>query len=202
MNEILVWTGSFLIKYSYLFLIILALAALEVQIEGRYGWTKKLPTWRIKSKIFGFFIGGKELTGYLFYMLLLLFMLFHLPFLGGVTWTWQAEIEIIFLFVLFSAFWDFLWFLLNPYYGLAHFKQSYVYWHRQWILGIPLDYPRGLIISLMIAFLDYPVGIAKWALAMGVFLLGTFVIILINQIQRKKPVYWKKHWYYKKIKKK
>jgi len=202
MNDTLVWIGTFAIKYFYLFLVILALAALEVQIEGRYGWTKKLPTWRIKSKLFGFFMGGKELTGYLFYMLLLLFMLFHLPFLGGAAWTFASEVEIIFLFLLFSVFWDFLWFLLNPYYGLAHFKPSYVYWHQQWILGIPLDYPRGIIISLMIAFLDYPNGLAKWGLACGVFLICTLIIILINQLQRKRPVYWKKHWYYKKTEKK
>jgi hypothetical protein len=202
MSDLFTWIALYSVKYFYLFLIILALAALEVQIEGRYGWTKKLPTWRIKSRLFGFFMGGKELTGYLFYMLLLLFMLFHLPFLGGVGWTWQAEIEIIFLFILFSVFWDFLWFLLNPYYGLAHFKPSYVYWHHQWVLGIPLDYPRGFIISLMVAFLDYPVGLAKWALAAGVFLFCTFVVILINQLQRKRSVYWKKHRYYKKTEKK
>lgn len=62
MEEFLNWFGWFIIKYSYLFLIILAIAALEVQIEGKYGWVKKLPTWRIKSKIFGYFMGGKELT--------------------------------------------------------------------------------------------------------------------------------------------
>jgi len=200
MNDTLVWIGWYLLKYSYLFVIILALSALEVQIEGRYGWTKKLPTWRIKSKIFGFFMGGKELTGYLFYMLSLLFLLFHLPFFGGAAWTWQAEIEILFLFIIFSAFWDFLWFLLNPYYGLANFKPSYVYWHQQWILGTPLDYPRALLVSMMIAFFDYPTGLLKWAMAVGVFLIGTFIVILINQLLRKRPKYWKRHEYYKKVK--
>lgn len=198
MNDMFVWMGWYTIKYIYLFFIILALAALEVQIEGKYGWTKNLPTWRIKSKLFGFFMGGKELTGYLFYMLVLLLLFFHLPFLGGVPWTLAAEVEIVFLFLLFSVFWDFLWFVLNPYYGMSRFKKSFVYWHHHWILGIPLDYPRGIIISLMFAFLDYPAGIAKWGIALAIFLIGTFVMIGINQLQRKKAIYWKKHQYYKK----
>lgn len=195
MEEALNWTGWYVVKYIYLFFIILAVAALEVQIEGKYGWVKNLPTWRIRSKIFGFFMGGKDLTGYMFYMLIILLLFFHLPFFGGVPWTWEAEIEIIFLFLMFSVFWDFLWFILNPYYGLSRFKKSYVYWHENWFLGVPLDYPRGILVSLMIAFLNYPEGILKWALAFAVFSVATFVVIFVNYFQRKADGYRKKHKY-------
>ena len=132
MEEFLNWFGWYIIKYSYLFFIILALSALEVQIEGKYGWVKKLPTWRIRSKVFGYFMGGKELTGYLFYLLIILLLFFHLPFFGGAPWSLTAELEIIFLFLLFSVFWDFLWFVLNPYFGIP-----WIVWCREsWFLTL------------------------------------------------------------------
>lgn len=199
MEDTLTWIGWYTVKYIYLFLIVLALAALEVQIEGKYGWVKNLPTWRIRSKIFGFFMGGKDLTGYLFYMLIILLLFFHLPFFGGVPWTWEAELEIIFLFLLFSVFWDFLWFVLNPYYGLKRFKKSYVYWHNHWAFGVPLDYPRGVLISLMVAFLTYPEGLYKWGLAFSVFCIGTVVVTGVNHLQRKSREYRKKHEYMKEV---
>lgn len=192
MDENLTWISWYAAKYIYIFFIVLALAALEVQIEGKYGWVKNLPTWRIKSKIFAFFMGGKDLTGYLFYLIILLVLFFHLPFFGGVTWTWQAEIEIIFLFLLFSVFWDILWFVLNPYYGLKRLKKSYVYWHKSWAFGIPLDYPRGIIISLAFAFLDYPTGFYKWGIAFLVFVIGTLIVIAINSLYREKFNWGKK----------
>lgn len=185
MEEMITWLGWFGIKYVYLFLIVLALAALEVQIEGKHGWMKKIPTWRVRSKIFGFFMGGKELTGYLFYLLIILLMFFHLPFLGGAMWSWQAEVEILSLFLLFSVFWDLLWFILNPYYGIKRLKKKYVYWHKQWLFGVPLDYTRGIIISFAIACINFPLGIAKWAYALLIFTLGSMIIIGIKHFYKR-----------------
>lgn len=189
MENLIVWLSWYGIKYCYLFLIVLALAALEVQIEGKHGWMKKIPTWRVRSKIFGFFMGGKELTGYLFYLLIVLLMFFHLPFFGGASWSLAAEIEIISLFLLFSVFWDLLWFVLNPYYGIKRLKPSYVYWHKQWLFGMPSDYSRGIVLSFVIALIDYPMGIAKWAFALTVFSVGTLCVIGINSLVRRGKKY-------------
>lgn len=197
MELTLEWFGWFIVKYIYLYLIVIALSSLEIQIEGEYGWTVKLPTWRVKSRIFGYFMGGKELTGYLFYLLMLILLFLHFPFFVGVPWTFEGEIEIIMLFLLFSVFWDAMWFVINPYFGVTRFKKEYVYWHHQWIWGIPLDYPRGVIISLMISFLAYPLGLVKWALAFGTFMILTLAVIGVNQLQRKNPNYWKRHDYMK-----
>lgn len=180
MNELFTWLGWYGLKYGYLFLIVLALASLEVQIEGKHGWMKKIPTWRIRSKIFGFFMGGKELTGYLFYLLIVLLLFFHLPFFGGVAWSLQAEVEIISLFLLFSVFWDLLWFVLNPYYGMKRLKKKYVYWHKQWLFGFPLDYTREILISFLISCVYLPLGIAKWTYALAIFTLGTLCVIGIK----------------------
>lgn len=177
MNEIFVLIASLFARYTYLFLIILFLALLEVQIEGKHGWTKNLPTWRVKSRIFGFFMGGKDLTGYMLYMLLILFLFFHLPFFGGVQWSIGAELEVISLFLLFSVFWDFLWFVLNPYFGLDKLKKEYVYWHKDWLFGIPLDYPRGVLISLVVSLFAFPGGLIKWGMAFSVFMIGSFIVM-------------------------
>ena len=35
---------------------------------------------------------------------------------------------------------DFLWFVLNPAYGLARFKPEIVHWHKHWLWHAPIDY--------------------------------------------------------------
>lgn len=196
MNEFWLWIIPLLQKYIFLFLIILALSALEVQIEGKDGWNKKLPTWRRRSKIYSFFMGGKELTGYLFYMLIFIILFLHFPFFSGVAWTIQGEIEVIFLFFLFSVFWDFLWFVLNPYYGIRKLKKNYVWWHQKWIWNIPVDYPLGILAAFIISLFDYPEGLFKCLIVFGVFVIASLIIIIANEIIRKDPNYEKKHLYY------
>jgi len=196
MNDFWTWAMPYMIKYTFLFFIVLVLSALEVQIESRDGWNKNLPTWKRNNKIYSFLMGGKQLTGYLFYMLIFIFLFLHFPFLNGLEWTIQAEIETLFIFFLFSVFWDFLWFVLNPYYGVRRLKKQYVWWHKKWILNIPLDYPLGLLTALVISLFDFPEGLIKFVLAFGIFSLITIVVIIINEIIRKDPKYEEKHLYY------
>ena len=49
------------------------------------------------------------------------------------------ELFVVGLFVIFLVLEDFLWFLLNPHYGLKKFK-SRVWWHPKWFLGVPSFY--------------------------------------------------------------
>jgi hypothetical protein len=35
---------------------------------------------------------------------------------------------------------DFLWFVLNPAFGLVRFTQIDIPWHKPWLLGVPTDY--------------------------------------------------------------
>jgi hypothetical protein len=43
---------------------------------------------------------------------------------------------------------DFLWFVLNPAFGLRRFAKTHAGWHRHWWLGAPIEYwiftPLGL----------------------------------------------------------
>jgi hypothetical protein len=59
------------------------IACVEIEIEGRYGWAEKLPTWYrttgFCARVFGFVAGGKPLTGYHAFMFFVPVMIFHAP---------------------------------------------------------------------------------------------------------------------------
>lgn len=139
----------------YLFILALLLALLEVQIEGKHGWALNLPTWRPHksrwyTRWYARVMGGKELTGYHLAMFGFVLALLHFPFFVGLSWSWQAELWTISLFFLFDILWDFLWFILNPHYGLHRFKASYISWHKKWTGPLPLDYVSGILLSFVL----------------------------------------------------
>ena len=130
--------------FTYLFVLAFFLALLEVQIEGRHGWAKKLPTWRPHAgkwyaRLYAKIMGGKELTGYHAAIFGFVLALLHFPFFSGAQWSWEGELWVLSLFFLFDIVWDFLWFIVNPHYGLNRFEASYVVWHKKWIGPLPLD---------------------------------------------------------------
>jgi len=72
----------------YLFLLALVLAVLEIQIEGKYGWAHKLPTWRPKKKniflkVYKKIMSDREPTGYHMLMFSFVFMILHMPYFFG-----------------------------------------------------------------------------------------------------------------------
>lgn len=125
----------------FIIIISFCFANLEIQIEGAAGWAKNLPTWRIeKHWLLDLFWGGRPLTGYHFWAMLFIILFFHAPFFYLSEWSWQLEAKVIGGFVLFWAIEDFLWFVLNPGFGIRKFKKQNIPWHPRWILGLPLDY--------------------------------------------------------------
>jgi len=130
-------------------LFIAALAALaaifalaEIQIEGPNGWATSLPTWRAENRWTRLFFSSKPLTGYHLYTLLFLLVVVHLPFaLSLAPITWRAEARIVSFFILFWVLEDFLWFILNPAFGLRRFRPKHVWWHAPtWWWIMPRDY--------------------------------------------------------------
>jgi hypothetical protein len=117
-------------------------ALLEIQIEGPNGWAVNLPTWRIENRWTRLFYSGKVLTGYHLYSLLLSLVVVHLPFgLGLTPLTLRAEARVLAFFILFWVLEDFLWFILNPAFGLKRFRPQYVPWHAPtWWWIMPRDY--------------------------------------------------------------
>lgn len=136
---------------SYLvFTIILSLlvAKLEINIEGEHGWAEKLPTHRIKNKITDLMLGGAHLTGYHFWLFSTIIFLLHLPFLMGIGWDLAAELKTLGYFFIFLIVEDFLWFVLNPAFGLRKFTKTHIHWHKNWIGFLPKNYYLGIFLSL------------------------------------------------------
>jgi hypothetical protein len=128
------------------FLVFVLLAAffwakMEIEIEGAHGWAAKLPTWRIEKHILlDIFMGGRPLTGYHAWAFAFVFLVFHLPFFWAGTWSWRVECHVEAATLVFWVIEDFLWFILNPHYGWSRYRHKEIWWHKHWMLGLPVDY--------------------------------------------------------------
>jgi hypothetical protein len=123
----------------------------ECQIEGEAGWCKNLPTFRI-NVFFRKLLGGKPLTGYHIFLMIMFQIIFHIPFIF-ISWTWKSELITQGLFMWYWIFEDILWFIVNPKYTLKRFLKKDVEWHLRWWLGIPLSYWIGGIIGIILLIL-------------------------------------------------
>ena len=98
------------------------LANVEIQIEGAAGWAANLPTWRLKSNWWlEIFWGGREMTGYHAWIFPCITLFFHFPLVFFGRWSWRMEARVIGCILLFWIAEDFLWFVLNPAFGIAKF---------------------------------------------------------------------------------
>lgn len=116
-----------LVFFGFAILVAVLLAKVEIEIEGKHGYAEKLPVrWRASNKwVIMFFTG----TSYHLYMGLFLLTLVHLPFIIG-EWTLQGELLVLSFLAFITVFEDFLWFVLNPDYGLKKFKRNEIKWFK------------------------------------------------------------------------
>jgi len=143
-------TLSWVILLAYFF------AETEIQIEGAAGWAASLPTWRIeKHWLLDVFWGGRAMTGYHAWVFPCVAMFFHFPFFMLQQWNWRLEARAVASIVLFWVSEDFLWFVLNPAYGLAHFNPADASWHKHWLAGAPIDYWLGLAAAAILFSFSY-----------------------------------------------
>jgi hypothetical protein len=167
----------------YFFAIAFVLAQLEIQIEGPHGWAEKLPTWRWETPgVLRW--AGKPITGYHVFLLSFILLFVHLPlmYLG---WTVEREAELLSLFFLLAVFWDFLWFVCNPHFGLARFRPGHVWWFKSWLLGLPASYFTGLILSMLVyaagglagGGISWAERAARWGTVFLVFLAPTLATV-------------------------
>jgi hypothetical protein len=142
----------------FIFIIVLAfwLAKLEIQIEGPDGWAKNLPTWRIeKHWLLDLFWGGRAMTGYHFWIMTFMLLLFHAPIFFVQDWSWQLEFRTIGGFILLWIVEDFLWFVVNPTFGIRKFKKIHIHWHPRWFLGLPIEYWMFTPIASGLIYISY-----------------------------------------------
>jgi len=112
-----------------IFMFVLALfhALQECQIEGEQGWCKNLPTFRI-NVFFRKLLGGKPLTGYHIFLMIMFQIIFHIPTIF-ISWSWKNESIIQGLFLWYWIVEDFLWFVVNPHYTWKKFRKHQIEWH-------------------------------------------------------------------------
>lgn len=172
----------------YLFILATVLAILEIQIEGQHGWAKNLPAWRPYSskwyvRLYSKIMTGKEFTGYHLFMFLFVLLIFHLPYVFGLAFAPEHWLKTLSYFFMFSVLWDFLWFVLNPYYPLKQFKKEHILWHNKWFWKAPIDYYNGILASFLIilplAFFDLSF-FNWWVVNIGLFGFQTLVVALFT----------------------
>lgn len=140
--------------FSYLILVSLLFALLEIQIEGANGWSEKLPAWKIKNP-FRRVIGWTHFDGYHFYGWLLFGALFHLPYFFGFPFSLKNEFVVIESIFIFFAVEDFLWFVFNPAWGIKKFFTKEIPWHPRKIILFPQDYWIQLCLFFLLQLMKF-----------------------------------------------
>jgi hypothetical protein len=175
----------------YFFAIAYVLAQLEIQIEGAHGWAEKLPTWRWDSPAVLRW-AGKPITGYHVYLLTFILLFIHLPLVSQ-GWSVEREGETMSLFFLLAVFWDFLWFVCNPHFGLGRFNAARVWWFKKWLLGLPASYFTGLLLSIIAyaalgllaaSSLTWTERAIRWGTVFAVLLIGTLGTVAAHARRR------------------
>lgn len=179
----------------YIFIMAAVLAIIEIQIEGKDGWAKNLPTWRPDkksrfSKFYSWLMSGKEVTGYHLAIGLFVILIFHLPFVFGLALNLENWLKIISLIFIYNVVWDFLWFVFNPYFTISRFNKQNISWHTHWVGPVPRDYTNALIASfaVLIPLIYMGKDVIQWWL----FNIAAFSILTILAIIASKFIVSKK----------
>lgn len=139
----------------FVWMIILAYfhACQETEIEGKAGWARHLPTFRI-SVFITKLLFAKEITGYHIYMLLMFLTIFHLPILF-IPFNLKLECQIIGLLCFYWTIEDFIFFLVNPHFGIQRFRKGCISWHKRWCIFnlIPVSYFWAIILGTLLLYL-------------------------------------------------
>lgn len=131
-------------------------AQTEIQIEGAGGWAVNLPTWRIeKHWLLDIFWGGRPMTGYHAWVFPFIALFFHFPFFFMQQWSLRTEARALACIMLFWLVEDFLWFVLNPAFGLAQFSPAHIPWHKHWLWFAPTDYWVFSVSAAMLLWFSY-----------------------------------------------
>lgn len=178
----------------YFFAIAFVLAQLEIQIEGPHGWAARLPTWRWETPgVLRW--AGKPITGYHVFLLAFILLFIHLP-LMHLGFTLEREAETLSMFFLLAVFWDFLWFVCNPHFGLARFRADQVWWFKKWLLGLPASYFSGLILSLTVygaagllpGSVSWTERLTRWGIVFATFLVPTLATVVVASLASRRKV--------------
>lgn len=142
-----------LLTLAWVGLLAFCFAMVEIQIEGSAGWAANLPTWRIeKHWLLDIFWSGRALTGYHAWIFTFMALIFHFPLILMRQWSLALQARVIACVMLFWVLEDFLWFVLNPAWGLYRFNPAGVPWHKHWIGFAPTDYWVSICLASLLLY--------------------------------------------------
>jgi hypothetical protein len=184
------------VRVGVLCAIALWFALIEIEIEGPHGWALRLPTWfrtrGAAGRAYGAISGGKPLTGYHLFMASLPLLILHLPFGYGADWSLGAEAMVLAAYLAFAIGWDYLWFILNPAYGLSRFRRGQVWWYSgPWLGRLPYEYYAAVGGSFAVAALAWALGRDDALAEQGRLVLGLALLCLLGMAAA--PAYGR--WY-------
>lgn len=137
---------------AFMLFMALILALWEIQIEGKDGWAAKSPGWRVERGWLMKLTGGLPVTGYHFFMTVFILAVVHLP-LFFTAWSWRLEGLLLGFYIGMVLIEDFLWFVLNPYFGLKNFRKGKIWWHKKWWGPVPAMYWILAVIAVVLIWL-------------------------------------------------
>lgn len=147
---------STLVYMAWVALMGLFFANAEIHIEGGAGWATSLPTWRIeKHLLLDLFWGGRAMTGYHAWVFSFMILVFLMPLAFNGRWRARDLLLALAGLIVFWIVEDFLWFVLNPAFGWARFNAASAFWHKNWVLGAPVDYWVGSAVAALIVWLRH-----------------------------------------------
>jgi len=200
MNMELLFSTNIFFTSLFWFFVAMVFAAVEIEVEGKHGWAEKTSTWfrtqGIAAKLYGFVMGGKPLTGYHLLMFFLPILVFHFHFVMGVEWSVTREFLVLGMYFAWMTTWDYLWFVLNPYYGVRRFKKENVWWYSKshWLFSVtPFDYLFGWGISILFGVAAFLVTDSTEVFLRHILFLGWFLIFTVLTILLIAPLY--KRWH-------
>jgi hypothetical protein len=175
----------------------LCMALVEIEIEGARGWAVGLPTWyRTRGpagRVYALVSPGRPLSGYHLFMVPLPILGLHYPFVSGVDWALAREAGTIAVFLAWVIAWDYLWFVLNPAFGVARFRRGAVWWYPgPWLGPLPLDYFISIGASFAVAALPLAWGAGTETLESQAWLVLGLVVLTALAIPLA-PAY--RRWY-------
>ncbi len=124
-----------------------AMAFWEAYIEGKYPWAKRQVGWEKRIS------NHWTLTGYHFWVYVMLLLFLTLPLVTS-GFSWRLLGLLIFAASLGTNLEDFLWYVINPFYGLKNFNPRDAPWYRWTKIG-PVTLPTSYYVAFLLAFLSW-----------------------------------------------
>jgi len=185
-------TGD-LVLNIYVFALGILWALVMASAEGPIGWggngnIMKSNKWLFNClKLFTF---GRPLHP----LPLFAIITFTISFAFPAIWNYSKDLpfsvlawgELVAYFALFAIHEDFIWFLVNPHFGLKKFNKIDAAWHPRWFLGLPIDYWIGISVFGLFGFLGRGLN---WVILTGITQL---ILVLITTLVLGKLMDYKK----------